>query len=120
MQSYVVRVYRRKLNNKNEVAGIIEKVGTQHQNSFLSLSELQEFLEHLIKSDYSETKQIDCTARGTVTMREKRSEASDRRHIKNMPRVPFKDSHGTTIKEGRRKIPDRRIGNIQTEQSMRS
>jgi len=30
-----------------------------------------------------------------------------------MPRVPFKDSDGRTIKESRRKIPDRRAGNIQ-------
>ncbi|MEN8206460.1 MAG: hypothetical protein ABFS24_10660 [Pseudomonadota bacterium] len=32
-----------------------------------------------------------------------------------MPRVPFKDSTGTTIRECRRKILDRRIGNIQAE-----
>jgi hypothetical protein len=30
-----------------------------------------------------------------------------------MPRVPFKDSDGATITESRRKIPDRRAGNIQ-------
>ena len=49
MQTYVVHVYRRNPDNKNEVAGIIEKVGTQHQSSFLDLSELEESLEHLIK-----------------------------------------------------------------------
>ena len=32
-----------------------------------------------------------------------------------MPRVPFKDSEGATIKESRRKIPDRRAGNIQVD-----
>ena len=51
MQNYVVRVYRRNPDNKNEVAGIIEKVGTQHQNSFLDLSELQESLKNSIKLD---------------------------------------------------------------------
>jgi len=48
-------------------------------------------------------------------MRNKRLEFSDRRHEENMPRVPFKDSNGATIKECRRKIPDRRIANIQVE-----
>jgi hypothetical protein len=48
-------------------------------------------------------------------MKNKRSRFIDRRYIKDMPRVPFKDSHGATIKKCRRKIPDRRIGNIQVE-----
>lgn len=62
MQTYIVRVYRRSPDNKDEVAGIIENVGTQHQNSFLNFSELQESLKHFINSDdadYSEAKQID-------------------------------------------------------------
>ena len=62
MQTYIVRVYRRSPDNKDEVAGIIENVGTQHQNPFLNFSELQEILKHFIKSDdtdYSEAKQID-------------------------------------------------------------
>ena len=45
----------------------------------------------------------------------KRSEFGERRQDKDMSRVPFKDSHGATIKGCRRKIPDRRIGNIQAE-----
>jgi len=60
VQTYVVRVYRRNPDNKDEVAGIIEKVGTQHQSSFLDISELQESLTHFIKSDdidYSEAQQ---------------------------------------------------------------
>jgi hypothetical protein len=32
-----------------------------------------------------------------------------------MPRVPFKDSRGATIKKCRRKIFDRRIHNIRAE-----
>jgi len=48
-------------------------------------------------------------------MGNKRLQFSDRRHDKNMPKVPFKDSNGATIKECRRKIPDRRIDNIQVE-----
>jgi len=62
VQTYVVRVYRRNPDNENEVAGIIEKVGTQHQSSFLDISELQESLKHFIKSDdidYSEAQQTD-------------------------------------------------------------
>jgi hypothetical protein len=47
-----------------------------------------------------------------VTMREKRSEASDRRHINNIPRTPFKDSNGATIKKCRRKILDRRTNDV--------
>ena len=46
-------------------------------------------------------------------MRNKRVRFSDRRQGKPMPRVPFKDSDGVTIMESRRKIPDRRAGNIQ-------
>jgi hypothetical protein len=45
----------------------------------------------------------------------KRSEFGDRRYQEDMLRVPFKDSHGVMIKECRRKIPERRIGNIQAE-----
>ena len=55
------------------------------------------------------------TLRGLGTMIKKRSEFGERRQDKDMPRVPFKDSHGATIKGCRRKIPDRRIGNIQAE-----
>jgi hypothetical protein len=57
--------------------------------------------------------------RGAV--RNKRLMFGDRRQGKPMPRVPFKDSDGATIKESRRKIPDRRAGNIQVDWSdMRS
>ena len=45
-------------------------------------------------------------------MKNRRSEFSNRRHIAQMPRVPFKDSNGATITKCRRKIPDRRIGYI--------
>ena len=48
-------------------------------------------------------------------MRNKRIQFSDRRHDYDMLKVPFKDSHGTTITECRRKIPDRLIANIQSE-----
>ena len=48
-------------------------------------------------------------------MRNKRSGFSNRRSKNDMPRVPFKDSNGATIKECRRKIPDRRINNIHAE-----
>ena len=48
-------------------------------------------------------------------MDDKRALLGDRRQNKDIPRVPFKDSNGATIKECRRKTPDRRIGNIQGE-----
>ena len=48
-------------------------------------------------------------------MENKRFQFGDRRENSDMLPVPFKDSHGATIKECRRKIPDRRIGNIQAE-----
>ena len=48
-------------------------------------------------------------------MGNKRVQLGDRRHNGDMPSVPFKDSHGATIKECRRKIPDRRIGKAHTE-----
>ena len=48
-------------------------------------------------------------------MDDKRTQLGDRRQNKDMPGVPFKDSNGATIKECRRKIPDRRIGNIKAE-----
>jgi hypothetical protein len=49
------------------------------------------------------------------TMKNKRFHFNDRRYNNGMPRVPFKDSNGATIKECRRKIPDRRLGNIKVE-----
>jgi hypothetical protein len=48
-------------------------------------------------------------------MENQRFQFGDRRQNEVMPRVPFKDSNGATIMECRRKIPDRRIGNIQVE-----
>ena len=39
----------------------------------------------------------------------------DRRQGRPMPRVPFRDSDGVTIRACRRKTPDRRIGNIQVQ-----
>ena len=49
------------------------------------------------------------------TMGSKRFQFGDRRQNDVMPGIPFKDSNGATIKECRRKIPDRRINNIQAE-----
>ena len=48
-------------------------------------------------------------------MKNKRFQFGDRRHNIAMPGVPFKDSHGATIKKCRRKIPDRRTGNTQAD-----
>jgi hypothetical protein len=48
-------------------------------------------------------------------MRNKRFLLNDRRRNDAMPKVPFKDSNGAIIIDSRRKIPDRRINNIQAE-----
>lgn len=45
----------------------------------------------------------------------KRTRIGDRRQKKEMPKAPFKDSKGVTIKACRRKTPDRRTGNIHLE-----
>ena len=44
-----------------------------------------------------------------------RFQFGERRWNKVMPRTPFKDSDGATIKECRRKLPDRGIGDIQAD-----
>ena len=48
-------------------------------------------------------------------MNDKRTQLGDRRQNKDMPKVPFKDSNGATIKECRRKIPDRRKNSVHGE-----
>jgi hypothetical protein len=45
-------------------------------------------------------------------MKNNRLRNNDRRQNKGMPSFPFKDSSGVTIRECRRKIPERRINNI--------
>jgi hypothetical protein len=52
---------------------------------------------------------------GGGAMDEKRTRIGDRRQGKDIPRAPFKDKNGTTVKECRRKSPDRRTGNIHLE-----
>ena len=42
-------------------------------------------------------------------MRDMRIQFSDRRHNNVELRLPFKDSAGATIRECRRRIPDRRL-----------
>ena len=48
-------------------------------------------------------------------MKNRRAQDSDRRHDRVMPHAPFKDSNGATIKECRRRIPDRRHSHIKAE-----
>ena len=48
-------------------------------------------------------------------MKNNRLRKNDRRQNNVMPSFPFKDSSGATIRECRRKIPDRRINKIQAE-----
>lgn len=46
---------------------------------------------------------------GERTMRNRRFLHGDRRRRHFMPDVPFRDSNGATIREDRRRIPDRRM-----------
>ena len=46
-------------------------------------------------------------------IRNRRFQFGDRRGNTDMPKVPFKDSNGVTIRECRRKIPGRRMTMIQ-------
>ena len=62
-----------------------------------------------------ETVHVGTYERGEGTMKTRRAKSGKRRQNEDMPRVPFKDSMGVTIYECRRKIPDRRINNIQAE-----
>ena len=39
----------------------------------------------------------------------------DRRQDRGMPKVPFKDSDGATIRENRRKISNRRLDDVNVE-----
>jgi len=48
-------------------------------------------------------------------MKNKRRRNDDRRQNNGTPSFPFKDSSGATIRECRRRIPDRRTSNIQVE-----
>ena len=48
-------------------------------------------------------------------MDDKRTRLVDRRRNKDRPRAPFRDDKGETIRECRRKNPDRRLGNIHME-----
>ena len=52
---------------------------------------------------------------GGGAMDDKRTRIGDRRQRKAGPGVPFKDTKGKTVKECRRKTPDRRTGNIHLE-----
>lgn len=64
-----------------------------------------EFLQVIVSQDSSYQK-------GVEMKKHKRFLFSDRRLEKDMPLFPFKDSHGATIKDCRRKIPDRRSSKV--------
>ena len=52
MDSYIVRVYRRSMNKSGEeVAGLVEEVGTDNRRSFQTISGLVTTLRQLIGRD---------------------------------------------------------------------
>ena len=48
-------------------------------------------------------------------MKDNRRRNDDRRQKSEMSSFPFKDSSGATIRQCRRKIPDRRINDLQVK-----
>jgi hypothetical protein len=53
MESYIVRVYRRGRHDPDEVAGIVETVGTESRLPFKSFSELVTAIRCAINEDYA-------------------------------------------------------------------
>lgn len=51
MESYVVRVYRRDRNDPDEVAGLVETVGTDGRKAFQSFSGLVTAIRHALGED---------------------------------------------------------------------
>jgi len=49
-------------------------------------------------------------------MTDKRIRPDDRRNSLETPEFPLQDSHGELIKQDRRKMPDRRLNNIEVEE----
>jgi hypothetical protein len=50
-----------------------------------------------------------------LTMQDSYSQAGDRRKSLAVPEVPFVDGNGVTVREDRRKVPDRRYNRTQAE-----
>ena len=48
-------------------------------------------------------------------MHNRHCQPGDRRKDENTRAMPFRDGSGTVIREDRRKLPDRRLNNIQAE-----
>ena len=55
MESYIVRVYRRGRNNPNEVAGLVETVGSDEKNAFQSFSGLVTAIRQALGEDDTST-----------------------------------------------------------------
>jgi hypothetical protein len=51
MDSYIVRVYRRIQNDKGDVAGLVETVGTDEKKAFQTFSGLITAIRHAIGND---------------------------------------------------------------------
>ena len=48
-------------------------------------------------------------------MKTMKLQPGNRRQFSGMPQLPFKDSHGVTIRVCRRRVPDRRIDRVRAE-----
>jgi fructose-1,6-bisphosphatase len=71
MESYIVRVYRKSSDNKQKVAGLVEKVGAGQQKTFQDMASLQSALEDFMGTeniDTQETTQMDMTANEKIAV----------------------------------------------------
>ena len=51
MESFIVRIYRRDRNDPDEVAGLVETVGTDEKKAFQSFSGLVTAIRHALGED---------------------------------------------------------------------
>ncbi len=49
MDSYVIRIYRRNIEDPRQVVGLVEIISSQEQRSFRTFDELREILNPMMK-----------------------------------------------------------------------
>jgi len=58
MESYIVRVYRKSTDDKQKMAGLIEKVGASQKKTFQDMVTFQSALEDFIRTENINTSEI--------------------------------------------------------------
>lgn len=59
MESFIVRIYRRSPTKPEEIAGLVETVGTDEKSAFQSFSGLITVLEHAVLHRYEPAENAD-------------------------------------------------------------